>query len=781
MKNLFYLALLLFSNSLFSQDILKLEEIMKGNEFVGNQPSNPSWSWDSKRIFFEWNPSNEPGNSIYFWEKGMKNPQILPDTEYNSTLIADISQNSNKIRYYLKNGALFSFNTSTKKHEKIIQNSKYISNLKVLNSGESVYFQQEGNLFLLKPTNSSLIQLTNFKSGNNTENEVEKTYLENQQAELFDYIQSQNKKESWYKEKNSKTKEKFPKAYFYGKNSLENIQISPDEKHVLFRLSSYPIDLETHVENHITESGYTQEIKAREKVSIHALSDHKLFIFNLEKDSIYEVSFSNLTDIRKNPVYLSLYPNFESESKEDRKIAMHEAIFNKNATICVIDVRSLDNKDRWIVRLDIKTGKIEELEHQHDAAWIGGPGISEYNFEKGTLGFLKDEETIYFQSEESGFSHLYSLNVNTKKKVQLTTGKWEVREIIFSQNKEAFYITANKLHAGNREFYKLNLKTNVLEEILIENGAHEVQISPDEKSLAFLFSTKNKPWELYFSENKIKATKTQLTSSTTKEFNSYIWRNPEVITFTANDKTSVNARIYEADKSKKNGAAVIFVHGAGYLQNAHNYWSYYLREFMFHNLLADKGYTILDIDYRGSDGYGRDVRTGIYRHMGGLDLSDNLDGRKLLIEKYGIDSSRIGIYGGSYGGFITLMGLLTEPGKFKCGAALRSVTDWAHYNGEYTSNILNFPETDPEAYRRSSPIYFADNLKDKLLMLHGMIDDNVQFQDITRISQRFIELGKQNWELAVFPVEAHGFKETSSWIDEYRRILNLFETNLNTK
>ena len=168
----------------------------------------------------------------------------------------------------------------------------------------------------------------------------------------------------------------------------------------------------------------------------------------------------------------------------------------------------------------------------------------------------------------------------------------------------------------------------------------------------------------------------------------------------------------------------------------------------------------MDIDYRGSDGYGRNVRTGIYRYMGGLDLSDQLDGKKYLVDNLGIDANRVGIYGGSYGGFITLMALLTKPNEFKAGAALRSVTDWAHYNQGYTANILNFPETDSIAYRRSSPIYFAENLQDKLIMLHGMVDDNVQFQDVVRLSQRFIELGKKDWELAVFPVEEHGFKET---------------------
>ena len=199
---------------------------------------------------------------------------------------------------------------------------------------------------------------------------------------------------------------------------------------------------------------------------------------------------------------------------------------------------------------------------------------------------------------------------------------------------------------------------------------------------------------------------------------------------------------------------------------------------MFHNLLVEKGYTVLDLDYRASDGYGRDYRTAIYRYMGGRDLDDYIDAKEFMVDKYGIDSNRIGMYGGSYGGFITLMALLTKPDEFACGAALRSVTDWSHYNHEYTSNILNYPETDSLAYRRSSPIYFAENLNKPLVMLHGMVDGNVQFQDVVRLSQRFIELGKKDWELAVFPVEGHGFKTASSWTDEYRRILELFEREL---
>lgn len=268
----------------------------------------------------------------------------------------------------------------------------------------------------------------------------------------------------------------------------------------------------------------------------------------------------------------------------------------------------------------------------------------------------------------------------------------------------------------------------------------------------------------------------QLTESRSSAFQSKSWIKPRIVELMNEKQEKVYARLYQAPNP--NGSAVLFVHGAGYLQNAHNYWSTYHREYMFHHLLMEKGISVLDIDYRASEGYGRNHRTAIYRQMGDRDLEDQLIGRQFLIDSLKIDEGRVGIYGGSYGGFITLMALFKNPGKFKCGAALRSVTDWMHYNHEYTSNILNYPETDPDAYRLSSPINYAENLSDHLLILHGMVDDNVQFQDVVRLNQRLIELKKENWTMALYPVEAHGFKTTSSWIDEYRRILELFETHL---
>ena len=178
-------------------------------------------------------------------------------------------------------------------------------------------------------------------------------------------------------------------------------------------------------------------------------------------------------------------------------------------------------------------------------------------------------------------------------------------------------------------------------------------------------------------------------------------------------KQPIYAKFYlpkDFDASKKY-PAVLFVHGAGYTQNVHEQWPYYFREQMFHNLLNEHGYVVLDMDYRASEGYGRDWRTAIYRQMGNPELEDLIDGVHWLEQNYSVDPNRIGVYGGSYGGFMTLMALFRAPDVFKAGAALRPVTDWTQYNHEYTSNILNDPAIDPIAYERSSPIEFADGLQ----------------------------------------------------------------------
>ena len=777
-KNIFILAFLIFSISGKSQS-LKLEEIMKGESFIGNQPTNGRWSLDGKKVYFEWNPKDELGSSTYFWQKGMPEP-LLADPKETVFSKLDFKRKANSdIVYYISNGSLYSYSITSKITKKLFQQSNPISSLEIGNEEGILFFEQNANLFKFNTKEGTVIQITNFKNGTKKETIAEKkSFLKDQQKELFQFIRDSEAKKEWNSAKNKAVKSDFAKEYFYGKDDFYNLKVSPNGNFATFSLVEPAETKREKMEVFITADGYNQTPETKEKVSINNLVKTKFGIYSVAKDSVYYVDFSSLSHIKEFPKYYTSYENLKNKSKEDKLIVAQSPIYNQDGSFAITEIRSQDNKDRWLVSLNLQKGTFTEIEHQHDEAWIGGPGIPSYSFDSGTLGFLSDNQTIYFQSEATGYSHLYTYNLKSKKKLQITRGNWEVRDVVLSKDKKTFYLTTNTTHPGNRNYYKLPASGGVLEPILIKDGAHEVIVSPDEKSLLVRYSFKNKPWEYYIAENKNNTQLQQITSSTTDNFKQYQWREPEVITFKAQDGTLINARIYTPKAEISNKAAVIFVHGAGYLQNGHNYWSSYNREYMFHNLLTDLGYTVLDIDYRGSDGYGRDFRTGIYRFMGGKDLSDHIDGKKILIDKYGIDADRVGIYGGSYGGFITLMGMLTSPGEFKSGAALRSVTDWAHYNHGYTGNILNFPETDPDAYKKSSPIYFAENLKGNLVMLHGMVDDNVEYKDIVRLSQRFIELEKKNWTLASFPVEAHGFKETYSWIDEYSRILNLFNTTL---
>jgi dipeptidyl aminopeptidase/acylaminoacyl peptidase len=490
------------------------------------------------------------------------------------------------------------------------------------------------------------------------------------------------------------------------------------------------------------------------------------------------IATDSIPGIMDQPDYVKDYAQkFSGRRLQPRGVLVGGPYWNESGSYAVVDIRSQDNKDRWIMQLNAATGKLSLLDRQRDEAWVGGPGIGGGGF-GAKIGWI-NENLFYFQSEASGYSHLYVYDLSSQSKKALTEGKYEVQDLVLSKTKQVFYILTNEEHPGKQNWYRIKTDGTKKEKITSMEGGYEVSLSPDEKWIAYRYSYTTKPWELYVQENNPGKKPIQVTNKAiTAEFKAYQWRDTKVFTITARDGANVYARMFEPAAGKKNNAAVIFVHGAGYLQNVHYWWSSYFRETMFNNLLADQGYTVIDIDYRASSGYGRDWRTGIYRWMGGKDLTDHVDAAKYLVDNFGIDPNRIGIYGGSYGGFMTLMALFTTPDVFKAGAALRPVTDWANYNHGYTSNILNEPFNDSLAYAKSSPINFAGGLKNHLLICHGMVDVNVNFQDAVKLSQKLIELGKDNWELAAYPVEDHGFVEPSSWTDEYKRILKLFNTYL---
>lgn len=766
-----------------NQSALTIEQIMQGEKFVGYLPSGINWSDDNQHIYFSWNPEMDTLRSTY--QVGIQGgqPEKLSVEALKQLAFGGTYNKDRSLKAYAKDGDLFLKNLSSGEITQITNTLARESNPQFSGDETKLIFREGSNLFTWSIEEGLLTQITNFIKDPPSE-EKKKTeweeWLENDQLAYFEILRQRKETREASERRDKLTAPDRPLEIYYGKKSISNIQASPDLKFVTFRLTETVRGNQTAVPNYVTESGFTESNNARVKVGFPQ-NKYELGVYDIEADTFYILNTEQIEGIYDKPAFLMDYHTdtipFEAQYKNPKEVIIHGPFFSEDSKAVVV-IRSMDNKDRWIMHLDLPSGKLKTLDWQHDEAWIGGPGISGWNFSAGNIGWLADNKTIYFQSETTGFSHLYTVNVETGERNTLTNGKFEILDVTISNDKNNFYITANKEGPAEHHFYRLPVKGGELEKITTLPGNHEVSLSPDEKHLAIRYSYSNKPWELYYMENRAGAEMRQLTHSTTANFKGYQWRDPEIVQFKASDGATVSARLYRPKKPSRKGPAVIFVHGAGYLQNVHKWWSSYFREYMFHNILADNGYTVLDIDYRGSAGYGRNWRVGIYRHMGGKDLRDQVDGAKFLVDNYNIAPEKIGIYGGSYGGFITLMALFTSPGTFNSGAALRSVTDWAHYNHPYTSNILNTPVADSIAYRKSSPIYHAEGLQDNLVILHGMLDDNVQFQDVVRLAQRLIELGKDNWEFAVFPLERHGFVEPSSWADEYKRIYKLFETTL---
>lgn len=761
-------------------DKLTVEKIMRDPKWIGSSPTTPQWSIDSKTLFFNWNPDKVIDDSLYYITLSNKTPVKTTPAEKQSRISsASIIYNIARTAYvYEKEGDIFYTDVKSGRTRRITQTIDQESYPQFTFQETRVSYNRNQNLYTWDIATGETVQLTNTKAGASTSprttadaSNTQEDWLKSDQLQYMEILRERKTKRDSAAAYSKNTRTKELRSINLDDKRLSTLSISPDGRFIYYILTKTPPGAKIAiVPNYVTETGYTTDISTRTKVG-SPQSTAESFIYDRDKDTLMAIKTDSIPGIKDIPEFYKDYPAVLNEKKNkntSRIVSMSFPRWSPKGTHAVLDIQSADNKDRWLMLWDTATNQLRLLDRQHDDAWVGSSLLS-YS------GWI-DENTFWYHSEATGYSHLYTVNVVTGEKKALTSGNYEVQQTKLSLNKKYFYITSNEVHPGEKQFYRLPVTGGKAERITTMTGANTVYISPDEKYLGILYSYSNKPWELYLQENKRGGKPEQITyKAQSDEFKSYVWRDPELISFTARDGVQVYARIYKPANPHPNKPAVLFVHGAGYLQNAHKWWSSYFREYMFNNLLADNGYYVMDIDYRGSAGYGRDWRTGIYRYMGGKDLTDHIDAVNYMVKTFGVNPQHIGIYGGSYGGFITLMGLFTQPDVFVAGAALRPVTDWANYNHGYTSNILNEPQNDSIAYKRSSPIYFAKGLKGHLLMCHGMIDDNVHYQDVVKLTQRLIELGKDNWELASYPLEQHGFVEPSSWTDEYKRVFKLFE------
>ena len=785
---------------------LTVDSIMRGPRLVGYPPSGVYWSPDSQRVYFRWKQADEPRlkeMSLYVVNRDGTGLRRLTEEESKQAPPPNGELSKDKsMTVFTDEGDIFIYDQAKQARRQITRTVDAETNPHFTFDQKRIYFTRLNNLYVMSLDGGSLEQLTDIRAGgapgslaaasaSPQRGTDSQEALKKEERGLLDAVRERAEQRE-EQDKRRKEREKRKPFNVPGGQNVINLNLSPDGKYVIATVSEPATGSKnTIVPNYVTESGYTEDIPGRSKVG-DTQNRARLVVINTENGDTKNVDHGQRLTAAAPPQRTEMNATGQqgvstgsgsdrvdaqknAAAPKDRDVQLSQLQWSEDGKNAVLMGRAADNKDRWVMLLDPATGKTKILTTIHDDAWVDGPGAF-------TLGWLPDNARVYFESERDGWSHLYSVSIEGGEPKQLTSGQFEVSDVRLSNDKTKFYFTSSEGSFFERHLDSMSTDGGTRTRRTPFIGNNQVDISPDETMLADVRSASNRPPELYLLPNQPETIKQTMrgpvTTSPIPEFFNYQWIDPPIASFKARDGETVYGRIYTPPNWKPGGAAVIFVHGAGYLQNVHRWWSSYYREYMFHHLLMERGFIVFDIDYRGSAGYGRDWRTGIYRHMGGKDLTDHVDAVNYLVKEHGVDPKRVGLYGGSYGGFITLMAMFTQPDVFAAGAALRPVTDWAHYNNGYTGNILNLPQNDLEAYKQSSPIYFASGLKGSLLICHGMVDTNVNFQDTVRLVEKLIELRKTNWEVAPYPVEDHGFEREESWADEYKRILKLFTENL---
>lgn len=817
---LLFAGLAVGSGALWGQSPLTLEQIMAEPDWIGNSPEGSFLSADGSRAYFLRKEDGKELRSLWAVPLTGGSMEKLAPADAAAAESSERIVSADRAQVaWLRGGNVFLW--SARGPQQLTRTGDATELLTFIAGGE-VAFRAGERLLAVAPGSGLVRLLATLKVSDDPDKpKPAKDYVGEAERRLFDIVQQREKRRL---EKAAQEKEvaaqpaSAPRPIYFGKDkALRTVSLSPDGRRLLVGITAAELrGRRERMPAYVTAEGYIDPTEVRTKVGTDKPLDETLYLVDLPSGARRKLSLAELPGIKDDPLAelnaaaaarkkakaaAQAKEDGDDEAKPDGKAdgktdsaAKDAAKPKQRATyvqggtgrgarssndgvrwsndgarvaLCLL---TYDNKDRWLAEIDWAGAKANGLHRLTDAAWVNDYAFNEFDW-------LSDGTGLWYTSEESGYSHLYIRRGDAA--TALTRGKFEVNSVQVDPAGGWFYYRANRANPGRHEVFRVRFDGTGDEAVTALAGTSTYELSRDGQQLLIVNSTISRPPELYAQAARPGATARRLTTTVGEAFAALAWPEPETIAVPSRaGGDPVYARVYGRAASQAGGErkpAVMFVHGAGYLQNVHAGWSQYFREFMFHHLLVQRGFVVIDMDYRGSAGYGRDWRTAIYRRMGTPELEDYRDGIDWLVEHANVDRARIGIYGGSYGGFLTLMGLFKEPEVFAAGAALRPVTDWAHYNHAYTANILNTPEVDPEAYTRSSPIEFAAGLRRPLLISHGMLDDNVFFQDSVRLVQRLIELKKETFEIAMFPVEAHGYREAASWLDQYRRILRLME------
>ncbi len=802
---------------------------MRDPEWIARSPRGAYWSDDGTGVYYRRDREGSALDDLYRVDLETGETALVPDEALASADAAGGDWDATRARkVFTRGGDLFVKDVRTGVETRLTRTTSTERSPAFMLGDASIMFTRDGTLLVRDLATGLEGEAADVRFEDSPEEAREKKrkdrkYLERQQEKLFEVLHERRDENEAREDRGRLLRGldmgDVPGPFYLPKGLKERRRsLSPDGRWVVVVAAKDAGDEKRDtMPRFVTESGYVDTSSVRAKVGFGRREDQRVFLLDLEADTWSELDRAVLPMIADDPLaWLKAEaeererdkgPDTEDsadaseadaenngdddsgeEENEDeaenenvdkpRPVGVIGVEWSPGGGMAAVMFRSNDNKDRWIAVVDTAADEpaLDPVHHLRDAAWI--------NWRFNEFGWLEGGGGLWYLSEESGYSHLYLWSHEADATTRLTEGAWEAGSIAESAADGSLVFLANVAAPIRYGVWSVHPERpgQVVPVASHEGSVESFEMSPGGVRVLLRASRATRPPELAIKSVRGKDAPRALTNTVSRGYLDMPWIEPEFVPIAGVHGRPIWTKVYAVDGAwtgePGERPGVVFVHGAGYTQNSDDAWPYYFREQMFHTMLARLGYVVIDMDYRASSGYGRDWRTAIYRDMGRPELEDLGAGIDWMVATHGVSPERVGIYGGSYGGFMALMALFLEPERYACGAALRPVTDWAHYSHGYTSNILNTPELDPEAYERSSPIEHADGLAGPLLICHGMVDDNVVFQDSVRLAQRLIELGKKDWEVAIYPLEPHSFTEASSWLDEYRRVFKLFEQNL---
>ena len=381
--------------------------------------------------------------------------------------------------------------------------------------------------------------------------------------------------------------------------------------------------------------------------------------------------------------------------------------------------------------------------------------------------FFKKKDYFLWGSEKSGYRHLYIYDYQGNLIQQLTSGNWMVTTFLGVDKDENWvYFTATEKSVVERHLYRINTNGQGFKRLSKTEGTHTIQLASSGKYYIDNYSNLLTPFVITVHKNTGKTLR-ELARSKVNLAKEYNIRVPEIFTFKGpNTGITYYASIIKPphfDPSKKY-PVLIYVYGGPHAQVVRNTFGY--TRFLWHLMMAQKGFIIFSMDNRGSWGRGHDWEKQVYRQLGKLELLDQLEGVAFLKQQPYVDPQRIGIWGWSYGGYMTLYAM-THSQVFRAGISVAPVTDWRDYDTIYTERYMGLPQDNPEGYRNSSPVFAADSLHGRLFLVHGTGDDNVHFQNSVQMVDRLIDAGKP-FHFMMYPQQMHGISARPDRIHLFR-------------